>query len=205
MFEIELKFAVPDLAAFECRLAEIGAAPQAANHHSDAYYNHPSRDFAETHEALRVRRSDGVPMITYKGAKLPGAVKARREMEWRLDPGDEDGSKTEELLVALGFRHVATVSKHRRTFLMPGPPTGATAIAQHQSDATGQQQVAVTIDQVEGVGCYTEIEITIDDAQPSDGALAEARGQVSAIAASLGLTEPESRSYLRILLEASGA
>jgi len=206
MFEIELKFAVTDLATFECRLAEIGALPQSVQVHSDTYYNHPCRDFVETREALRVRRCDGVPMITYKGAKLPGIVKARREMEWRLDPGDADGRKTEELLVALGFRHVATVSKRRQTFVIAGPPGEPSGMTKSTPPAAaGQHSIAITIDQVEAVGTYTEIEITLDHAQPSEETLAVARAEISAIAVSLGLTEPEPRSYLRMLLDTSGS
>lgn len=50
MFEVEQKFHVDDLANLEKRLHELGAAEQPSQQHIDTYYNHPSRDFAETRE-----------------------------------------------------------------------------------------------------------------------------------------------------------
>lgn len=182
-FEIEQKFHVDDLACLENRLAELDASEQRVEQHSDSYYNHPSRDFSETKEALRVRRVDGVPMITYKGPKLPGAVKARLEREWRLDPGDPDGSSTEELLQILGFRPVAIVRKSRRCFGLTGE----------------MADFGVVIDTVEFVGMFAEVELVV--AQSSE--IEVARERISQLSSNLGLQRDEPRSYLTMLLELS--
>ena len=100
--------------------------------HVDTYYNHPSRDFAETREALRIRRVDGVPMVTYKGTKLPGEVKARREacpvvyipvgsLEWHgvQNPLGTDGLKAHAICceAALRYGGVVLFKKLRNFFI----------------------------------------------------------------------------------------
>lgn len=180
-FEVEQKFHVDDVALLEGRLRELGAVEEKSQQHSDTYYNHPSRDFAETHEAFRVRRVNGVPMITYKGAKLRGTIKARRELEWRLDPGDPDGTKMEDLLQLLSFRRVAVVEKQRRLFSMPA----------------GSSDFGVMIDEVVSLGLFAEIELIARDYQEIE----VARGRISNLGDQLGLHRAESRSYLSMILE----
>ncbi len=184
-FEIEQKFHVEDVSELERRLAELGAIETGTQRHSDSYYNHPSRDFRETREALRIRRVDGVPMITYKGPKLPGSVKARKECEWRLDPGDRDGSATEELLQILGFQSVAVVTKSRRCFELPGEL--------HEFD--------VVIDEVPFLGRFAEVELVVEGPNQVE----EARRRIAEISADLGLRQAEPRSYLTMLLELSSS
>ena len=182
-FEIEHKYHVDDLGRLESRLAELGAVEQRKEEPSDSYYNHPSRDFRETREALRIRRVDGVPMITYKGPKFPGAIKARLEREWRLDPGDRDGSSTEELLQILGFRPVAIVRKSRRCFRLPGE----------------MADFGVVIDEVQSLGLFAEVELVVGEA----GEIELARERIAELSGHLGLQRAEPRSYLSMLLELS--
>ncbi|MEM9589355.1 MAG: class IV adenylate cyclase [Planctomycetota bacterium] len=191
MFEVEQKFPVDDADRLQAQLRQLAGGPGQRQDHRDTYFNHPCRDFAETTEALRIRMLDDRPMVTYKGAKLPDnegnrdGIKARRELEWRLDPGDPDGSHFRELLTSLSFREVATVAKHREQFsFVPGVFVGVTL------------PVAVTLDRVEEVGIYAEIEIVAAD----DQAIGGARDQIALVARQLGLTDSEPRSYLRLLL-----
>ena len=180
VYEVEQKYHLQHLESFENAMRSFGAVEQATEHHADTYYNHPCRDFAVTNEAFRIRRIGGVPMITYKGPKLPGAVKARREMEWCLGPGDKDGTQTAELLEHLGFKTVATVEKTRRPFT-----------ANH---STGP--FAVVIDQIQELGLFVEIEVMVDKQEDIE----QARQKIEAIAEQLGLRQPEARSYLRMVL-----
>jgi adenylate cyclase, class 2 len=161
-------------------LNQLGAVEGPTHQHVDQYFNHPCRDFAQTQEAFRLRRVDGIPLVTYKGPKLPGTVKARQELEWRLDPGDADGSKFEELLALLSFRPVAVVEKSRRCFSLP-----------HSLD------MSVVIDEVRGLGSFTEIELVLS----SEAEIELARSRITELGGQLGLLQPESRSYLRMLLE----
>ncbi|WP_417736348.1 class IV adenylate cyclase [Rosistilla oblonga] len=184
-YEVELKFPVADLAALRRQLIDRGARPLGIQQHRDTYYNHPCRDFAQTHEALRIRRVDDQPMITYKGAKLDSPVKTRIELEWALGAGDVDGSNTEAMLVHLGFRRVAEVAKQRESFaVQPEAPSS---------------ELTVTLDDVQRVGTFAEIECIAE----ADG-IERAQEYVQAFAESLGLQNPEKRSYLRMLLQADG-
>lgn len=202
MYEVEQKFSIADVEAFKASVASIGGVLQTTERHADTYYNHPARDFAQSREALRVRRVDGTPLITYKGPKMTGAIKARQEMEWRLDPGDADGTQTESLLASLSFRKVATVEKTRQTFFLPpasSTPASSTP-AQPRPSATaiaGTSRPTVVLDEVDGLGTFAEIELVVT--QPSD--VEDARRRIGQLAATLGLATDEPRSYLTMLLE----
>ncbi len=181
MLEVEQKFWIDDALRLQDLLLSHGAIEGMAEDHCDRYFNHPSRDFSETSEALRIRRIDGIAHITYKGAKLPGSVKARTEMEWCLAPGDADGSLTEKLWITLGFRPVAIVSKQRRVF---------------QCHAFGDD-LTVTIDQVAEVGLFSEIELVV----ASENDVDRARARIVAVSRQLQLQRVESQSYLSLLLK----
>ena len=179
-FEVEQKFHVDDLESLERGLRDIGAQEGESQQHRDTYFNHPCRDFAETQEAFRVRRVGQVPMVTYKGPKLPGTIKARRELEWRLDPGDPNGEQMEALLDHLSFRKVATVCKRRRPF--------------QGSDEVGE--FVAVIDEVEELGLFAEIELIVE----RESQVEAARQRIDALAGRLGLHRAESQSYLRMVL-----
>lgn len=177
MLEVELKYPLSDPEAFRQRLAAVGAVAQHAVTQSDAYYNHPSRDFAQTDEALRVRTVGGESVATYKGPKQGGLAKTRFELELPLAAGTVEG--WHEVLVKLGFRPVATVTKRRTPFRL-------------QREGRAYE---LTIDEVDRLGCFAEVETLADE---SDRGAAEAA--VVALAADLGLAEPEPRSNLEMLL-----
>lgn len=179
LLEIEQKYRVEDASRLVRQLERINASERDEEFHVDTYYAHPCRDFRESGEALRIRRVNNSPMVTYKGPKLSGDVKARQELEWRLDPGDRDGSHMMELLNLLGFEEVATVRKTRRVFFL--------------SDA----EITLVIDQVDLLGCFAEIERVI-----ADVSLVEtAREMIKSQGIRLGLEKKENRSYLGMLLE----
>lgn len=181
-FEIEAKYAIADLTAFRGQLRDLGARPVGfPEEHTDTYFAHPCRSFVETKEALRVRRIDGIPFVTYKGPKLPGAIKARRELEWNLSPGDSDGGKMIELLLALGFQQVAEVRKRRQNYELETAPGS----------------LGMTVDEVEGVGNYAEIEAMAAD----ESGVSDARQRISRVADRLDVDAPETRSYLTLLLD----
>lgn len=180
-FEVERKYRAIDPQAILARLAELGGKPGEAELQTDCYYAHPSRDFAATDEALRLRRAGAANRITYKGPKVGAEGKTRRELELELPPGDDALANFGRLLEALGFRSVATVEKRRR---------------KAQFNWQGQE-VEASLDEVEGLGSFVELELSADD----DG-LAQAEAALASLAASLPLGESERRSYLELLLEA---
>lgn len=181
MYEVEQKFHVRDIDTLVESLTRLGAVEGAPESHRDTYFNHPNRDFSETREALRVRRVNGVPAVTYKGSLVAGEIKARRELEWRLDPGDADGSNMETLLTLLSFRRVGTVEKTRRTFTLAGELADFTIVVDHVTE----------------LGDFAEIELIV----PQQGDIEAARDRIAGFSRQLGLQDGESRSYLTMYLQ----
>ncbi|QDV46492.1 CYTH domain protein [Stieleria neptunia] len=188
MLEVETKYELADKDDLIKRLDEMGAVGGNVERHADTYYRHPSRDFVQTKEAFRIRMIDSVASVTYKGPKMDvgdSALKAREEIEWCLAPGDADGSQMTRLLQALGFDPVATVRKERRSYAWPTTDT------QH-TDFT------LTIDQVDQVGLFAEIELLLQDDSPD--AVKSAGERIDALAGRLGLVTTVRSSYLNLLL-----
>ena len=164
-------------------LRAIGAEAGHEVEQEDVYLAHPSRDFAETNEALRLRRDGASNRVTYKGPKRGGPTKTREEIEIAFADGTDAMGQMTRLFGLLGFRPVATVRKARRSFHLE----------------RGGRAVDVTLDRAEGLGDFAEVETL---AGPDD--LAGAQAAVQAMAKELGLVEVEPRSYLRMHLEAAG-
>jgi len=76
-FEVEQKFPVADLADVENRLAALGATFVDEVVQVDRYFAHPSRDFAKTDEAIRIRQVGDANFITYNGPKIDTTTKTR--------------------------------------------------------------------------------------------------------------------------------
>jgi adenylate cyclase class 2 len=183
-YEVEVKFRAVDHADLERRLKALGLVPEATVEHRDAYLAHPSRDFAQTGEAFRIRGEGSSNRITYKGPKLGGPAKTREEIEVEFAEGAEALEKLTRAFELLGFRAVAVVRKRR---------------TEYRLERKGRP-MAVTLDLAEGLGAFAEVETLVE--AKSD--LPEGQKAVLALAKELGLTEVEPRSYLRMVLEASG-
>ncbi len=183
-YEVEQKFRVGDPAAIESKLSRLGAVSEPKLEQADTYLAHPSRDFAKTHEALRVRREDGGSYITYKGPRLEGPTKTRPEIEIPLAGDSDAGAQLLAIFAALGFKQVATVGKQRTPFSL---------------DWHGRK-LACVIDRVESLGWFVEIESLASGSED----LLKAQDAVVSLAKELGLTGLEPRSYLRMVMELSG-
>lgn len=177
--EIEGKYRVGDEERLRSRLREAHAVSQGFESHCDTYLRHPSRDFRVTDEALRLRNLNGNVFITYKGPRLEGALKMRPELEVPL--AQETFEPWLRIWKSLGFEVVATVKKTRESFRV---------IALHSP-------VTVTIDRVEGIGTFAEVERVVD----SEKELVAARQDIEAVATRLGLNTVEKQSYLSMYLE----
>ncbi len=178
-YEVELKFPVADVAELRWRIEELGARAGPPIAQSDRYFAHPSRDFKQTNEALRVRSLGDRCVVTYKGPVLDREVKTRREIELPIGTTAAEGNEFAEMLVLLGFREVRRVEKVRVPFHL---------------DWNGVS-MELALDEVAGLGLFVEIETLADDSNRD-----VRRDAVLALAARLGLTTPERRSYLSMLL-----
>lgn len=179
MWEVEQKFVVAEetrlLERLRQREIELGPPVEQV----DAYFAHPSRDFAQTDEALRIRRVGDASFITYKGPKVDPQTKTRREIEGPLASGPQPYATYCQLLNALGFHLVAEVAKQRR-------------IAQIR---WRNRSVELCLDHVREVGAYCELEVQVAGEQWD-----EAREAIAELADVLELREVERRSYLELLL-----
>jgi adenylate cyclase class 2 len=183
MFEVEQKFPVADLAALEARLAAMGATVGESQAEVDLYFAHPARDFAQTDEALRIRRKGRANFLTYKGPKVDTTTKTRREVELPLGPDEESATAWVGLLKLLYFTPVAEVCKTRRK-----------ARVSWQG-----RQVEASLDEVERLGTFAELELVVDEDD-----LGPAKACIASLAAALGLVVSQRRSYLELLLEQEG-
>ena len=190
MYEVELKFAVSGRAALERRLVEMGGRLAEPQEQVDRYFAHPCRDFAQTDEALRLRRVGDSVAITWKGPRIDAATKTRREIELDVAPlsatlhaGPTLSSWT-ELLEALGFRRVLEVAKRRQPVRLVWQ--GA--------------EVDVALDTVVELGEFLELEIMAEE-----GEVPAARARLESLALELGLGATERRSYLELILQSQPA
>ena len=183
-YEVEMKFRVQTHDDVESRLRALNAESMPASHQTDIYFQHPHRDFALSHEALRLRLADGVTRITYKGPKLDGPTKTREEIELAIGPGGDLGlDQARTLLARLGFRPVATLRKTRTSFHLK----------------LDGHALEVALDDAENLGAFVEVECIADAAD----AIETARRTVLDCADRLGCDQTmlEPHSYLRMALE----
>ena len=180
-FEVEQKFRPADSVQVSGRLLALHADGGPVVSQEDHYLAHPARDFAETNEALRLRRVGDSNVVTYKGPRRDGPTKTREEVEIAFANGAEALAGARRLFEALGFLPVAIVRKSRTPYHL---------------DWKGRP-MEVALDVVDGLGTFVEVE-TIADGEADLGA---AQAAVTDLATTLGLIDVEPRSYLRMVLE----
>src|SRR3954465_11293972 len=116
MLEIEQKFADADFSFIEARMMDWGAPGPVVHDEEDHYFNAPDRDFARTDEAFRLRRVGAANFLTYKGPKQAAAVKIRTAFEVPRPDGAAAAAQFTQLLLHLGYRPVAVVTKRRQMY-----------------------------------------------------------------------------------------
>lgn len=176
MIEVEVKARAPNLDEIEEKVVQIGACRMREEYQEDVYFNAPHRDFAQTDEALRIRKiksgnSEEI-FITYKGAKMDKISKTRKEIEVAV----EDPLKVADIFQNLSFRPVATVRKNRIIYTMG--------------------ELIITLDEVQGVGSFVEIEKETEEGEDTKEALDEIFATYSKIGINDGF---ERSSYLELM------
>jgi adenylate cyclase class 2 len=191
LIEAELKTYADDLEGAMAKLLERGGELQSEQVETDEYFSHPVRDFGETDEALRIRDIDiisslvedergklssGSCEISYKGPKLGTTGKSREEYTISID-NRVSGSR---ILEKLGFNSVRIVRKRRRIY--------------------NYNDYKITLDDVEDLGGFIEIERMIESKAKLDSILSDMEGIIKDI---FSLDRFERKSYLELLLEKS--
>lgn len=176
MIEVEVKAKIDDFKDIEEKLVKIGADKTKKEFQEDIYFNSPLVDFTKTDEALRIRttnENDNINIfITYKGPKIDKDSKTRKEIEISI----EDSKKCREIFEAIGFVAVRRVKKSRQYFKY--------------------ENFEISLDDVEGLDPYMEIEISLSD----DSAYNEAQNSIFELFKKLGINDGfERTSYLELL------
>ena len=179
MVEVEIKYPAPSEGDFEARIRSFGATFVTERDESDRYFNAPDRDFRQTDEALRIREVGPAVKLTYKGPKRDLLTKTRTEIEVPLVGEEGAAQSMAQVLTSLGYRQVGSVRKTRRVYGL--------ALAEFEAE--------ICLDSIAGLGPYVELEIVASEEQVDGGAQALLR-----LAEKLGLSNPERRSYLQLVL-----
>ncbi len=176
MIEVEVKAKIDNFEDMEKRLNELGAEKTKKEFQEDLYFNSPVVDYAKSDEALRIRTTkqneDINIFITYKGPKIDKNSKTRKEIEI----GIEDSDKCSEIFEAIGFKKVRIVRKNRQYFTY--------------------KNFEITLDDIEGLDPYMEIEIALEDGTDYN----DAQNSIFKLFEKLGITEGfERTSYMELL------
>ena len=172
MIEVEVKAKIDDFKEMEEKLENIGAAKSKTEFQEDIYFASPIVDFAQTDEALRIRTTNNDTFITYKGPKLNDKAKTRKEVEMTI----ENSEKATDIFTEIGFREVRTVRKNRQYYTY--------------------ENFEISLDDVEGLSPYMEIEIALDDSED----YSQAQDEIFKLFEKLGITDGfERTSYLELL------
>lgn len=182
MIEVELKFRIASVEEFERKLLSLGPCQFVGEcRTTDTYFNHPARNFAVTDECLRLRVSDDISSLTWKGASTDSSAQVRKEIEFALQTAAS--SDAMDLLTALSFETVAAVCKTRRVF----------------EYSFEDRAVQICLDQVDDLGEFVELELM------SEQETRETLDCLKRLSCELSLIEIESKTYLELLLgERSG-
>jgi adenylate cyclase class 2 len=172
MIEVEVKAAIKDIKSIKKSLKELGASFIESREEKDDYYQHPSRDFSKTDEALRMRRVGKQVLLTYKGPKLDKKSKTREEITLDIT---KQAKPTEFLMQRLGFNKAIEVFKQRELYRLEG--------------------FEICLDRVKGLGTYLEIE----GKETKD--FKRTRNKALSLLNKLGIKDTTRKSYVELLSE----
>lgn len=172
MIEVEVKAEINSFNEMETKLEKLGAKKSKKEIQEDIYFASPIVDFAETDEALRIRSTNNNTFITYKGPKLNDKAKTRKEVEMTI----ESAKKAKDIFEEIGFREVRSVKKNRQYYTY--------------------KNFEISLDDVEGLRPYMEIEIALED----NNNYSDAQDEIFKLFEKLGITDGfERTSYLELL------
>lgn len=172
MIEVEVKARIDSFKEMEEKLEKLGAVKSKEEFQEDIYFASPIVDFAKTDEALRIRTTNNNTFITYKGPKLNDEAKTRKEVEMII----ESAAKAQDIFEEVGFKAARIVRKNRKYYTY--------------------ENFEISLDDVEGLPPYMEIEIALDDGED----YSQAQDKIFELFEKLGVTDGfERTSYMELL------
>ena len=172
MIEVEVKARINSFNEMENRLKDLGAVKSKEEFQKDIYFASPVVDFAKTDEALRIRTTNNDTFITYKGPKLNDKSKTRKEVEMSI----ESSEKAQDIFTEIGFKPARTVIKNRKYYTY--------------------KNFEISLDDVEGLPPYMEIEIALEESED----YSYAQSEIFKLFEKLGISDGfERTSYMELL------
>ncbi len=172
MIEVEVKAKINSFKEMEKKLEKIGATKSKHEFQEDIYFQSPIVDFSKTDEALRVRTTNNNIFITYKGPKIDKDSKTRKEVEMNI----ESAEKAKDIFEEIGFKEARTVRKNRQYYTF--------------------ENFEISLDDVEGLSPYMEIEIALEDGED----YSKAQNEIFKLFEKLDITDDfERTSYMELL------
>lgn len=140
-FEVEIKLRLNDFLRkrFESFFNKYSLLPIKEERLVDVYFNHPYRNFSESDEVLRVRKTLDYVLLTYKGPRVKGRSKTREELEVRIS----DFDTIILILRRIGFDELIRIEKIRKTYVF--------------------NKFKICIDKVVNLGLFAEIEVACNN------------------------------------------
>jgi adenylate cyclase, class 2 len=120
--EIEAKMKVTDLGQIRARLQACGAEPRSSVLETNTFFDTEDRTLLARDQGLRLRHmrnsktNEETAKITFKGPRMPGALKTREERELTVGAAKD----AMVLLESLGFSRVLTFQKRRESWGVEG-------------------------------------------------------------------------------------
>lgn len=165
MFEVEVKFKVKDKEKINCELKKLNCEFIQLHQCDHIYVKNGINDFniPSGENVLRIREENGVNYITLK----------QRLNHLEYETIAEDANIINNIFIALGYHKLVEVDKNRR-----------------QANINGFN---ITVDEVDKLGCFVEIEKLTDNEQEIDNI----KGEILKFADKLGFTQAdiEERKY----------
>lgn len=179
MIEVEIKIPLTNRNELEEMLESSKFVKGRRIREADTYFNSDYYNLRKMDQALRVRCCENLltgeveTLITYKGPKMDEVSMTRKELETEVG----DASICIEMIQALGFYIISNVDKIRQYY--------------HRNN------VALCLDQVDGLGDFLELEILAENESDKEQAL----DQLYDILSELGLKKEDTiqTSYLAML------
>lgn len=167
MIEVEIKLPIENESAIAQKLLENDFKRAGKVRETDIYFNGIDRDFRQSDEAMRIRKTESLDgsyliadyddlanqmpneiyQLTYKGPKLDHVSMARKEIELQIS----DFESMKNILISLGFKPVLPVVKEREEFF--------------------GEDMNACLDHVEGLGWFLELEMIVESEKQREAAL----------------------------------
>jgi len=187
MIEVEFKFRISDVRAFEAKLAELGAKSKGSWREDDTYFSPAHRDFWKTVECLRIREfSDGKSgaILTYKppSSKRNSGKGFFHKEELEMEMSSDNAKTLRTLFGFLEINEIMRITKVRSLFLLG--------------------DVEICIDIVDKLGSFAEVSTFAKE----NAEVEEKKRELLALIGKLGIFENDlvSLPYRHMMLNAEG-